>query len=342
MDRVVALDIVKAIAICLLVLGHVIEGLGHRGLIDSTSFLPAFQDWLRGFRMPSFFFAAGAVIGLRPLPPAGYFLRHRLATLAWPHLLWGTIALAVAIVFARYYNSPIQDPGNLGRHLVDMATGQRSWFLAALFVVSLGGYALFRIDARLALAVGLLLCLLPIDSPWRVVSRSADYAVFFALGYGGIELLLRITAAVPFRLLWLLAPAVFALSVVLHLILPPFSHPYWGGVSLLAQGLAGAAGVWCLSTLIAAGSGLRRVLATLGTASLAIFVMHPMAIGAAREILLPLLRHAPPIVPTLAIAVAGIALPAFAYYLLKRTGLVAPVLILPPPRMKPRPALQER
>ena len=49
------------------------------------------------------------------------------------------------------YNSPIQEPGNIGRHLIDMAIGQKSWFLMSLFLVSVGAYFLFRIDARLAL-----------------------------------------------------------------------------------------------------------------------------------------------------------------------------------------------
>jgi fucose 4-O-acetylase-like acetyltransferase len=332
LNRVVALDIVKAIAICLLVLGHVIEGLSHMGVIGKADFLLQLQDWLRSVRMPSFFFAAGAVMALRPLPSAKYFLRHRFATLAYPHLVWGTVGLIIAILFARYHNSPIEDPGNIVRHLVELVTGQRSWFLAALFLVSVVAYYLFRIDARLALAIALLLCLLPIDSSWRVVLRSFDYGIFFVLGYLVIAAMLRVTMKLSPWHAAALSLAILTLSVAMYLVLPPISHPLWGGISLFLLGLIGTAGIWLVSVATAATGWPSRILAGLGTASLAIFVLHPMAIGATRLILLPLLRDTPSIVPTLIITILGVLLPAAAYYSVKAMGLVTPIFILPLPQ----------
>jgi fucose 4-O-acetylase-like acetyltransferase len=331
LDRVVALDIVKAVAICLLVLGHVIEGLVHMGVIDTQSFLPDLQTWLRSFRMPAFFFAAGAVLGLRRLQPASHFIRHRFATLAYPHLLWGAIYLVIAIVFARYYNSPIQNPGNIGGHLVDIVIGQKSWFLVSLFLVSLVAYFLLRLDTRLALAVALLLCVLPIDSRFLSLSRSFDFAFFFVLGYAGISIVMRLTAALPLGAIALIGLAALLLSFGLQPQLPEFFHPAWGGASLLILGLVGSLGLWCLSVVIAASKLPSRTLAALGTASLAIFVLHPMVIGAARLTLVPLLRDMPPVVPTLLIAGVGVILPTIAFYTLKRFGFVTPVFILPLP-----------
>jgi fucose 4-O-acetylase-like acetyltransferase len=329
LNRVVALDIVKAVAICLLVLGHVIEGLTHMGAIDAHSPLIDLQAWLRTFRMPAFFFAAGAVTGLRALRPAGPFLHHRFATLVYPHLLWGAIYLVIAIVFARYYNSPIQDPGNIGRHLMDIAIGQKSWFLMSLFMVSVAAYFLFRIDARLALVLALLLCVLPIDSRFTSLSRSFDFAFFFVLGYMGIGALLRLTAALPLKAVLALGIAALPLSFGLQKIMPALSHPMWGGASLLILGLMGAFGLWCLAVGIAASDYPRRKLAALGAASLAIFVLHPMVIGAARLVLVPLMRDLPSVIPTLLIATIAVALPALAYYFIKRLGLVTPIFILP-------------
>jgi fucose 4-O-acetylase-like acetyltransferase len=332
LNRVIALDIVKAVAICLLVLGHVIEGLSHMGVIDAQSALIDLQAWLRTFRMPSFFFAAGAVLGLQALRPAGQFLHHRFATLLYPHLLWGAVYLAIAIVFARYHNSPIQDPDNIGRHLVDMAIGQKSWFLMSLFLVSVGAYFLFRIDARLALVLTLLLCILPIDSRFNSLSRSFDFAVFFVLGYMGIGMLLRWTAALPLKAVIALGIFALTLSFGLQRIMPAQSDPIWGGASLLILGLTGACGLWCLAVGIAASHYPRRMLAALGTASLAIFVLHSMVIGAARLVVVPLMRDLPPILPTLLIASVAVTLPALAYYFIKRLGLVTPLFILPLPR----------
>jgi fucose 4-O-acetylase-like acetyltransferase len=341
LDRVVALDIVKAVAICLLVLGHVIEGLGHMGAIDAQSFLIDLQAWLRTFRMPAFF-AAGAVMGLRALRPAGQFLHHRFATLVYPHLLWGAIYLVIAIVFARYYNSPIQEPGNIGRHLLDIAIGQRSWFLPSLFLVSVAAYFLIRIDARLALVLALLLCVLPVDSRFTLLTRSFDFAFFFVLGYMGIAMVQRLTAMLPLRAVIALGLAALPLSFGLQRVMPALSDPVWGGSSLLILGLLGAFGLWCLAVGIAASDHPRRLLAALGTASLAVFLLHPMVIGATRLVLLPLMRDLPPVVPTALIASIAVILPALAYYFIRRLGLVTPVFILPLPRKSAAGAVQQR
>lgn len=319
----------------MLVVGHVIEGLTHMGLIHPHSFLAGMQNWFFTYRMPCFFLASGAVLSLHPLPSFGNFLRQRLLTVAYPHFLWGAFYLVVAIVFVRYYNTPIQNPENIGRHLVEIAAGQKSWFLVSLFAISLAAYVLIRSDVRLAVAAALLLCLLPINSHWTVITRSADYAIFFVIGYLGFDLLHRFSQAMPSYAHVTIGVLALALSLAMQALITAPASPYVAGLWSSIVSLVGVCGAWFLSMVIAKTTYLKRGLAALGLASLAIFLMHPMAIGASRVVLLPLLRDAPAIVPTALIALIGLALPTIAFYLLRSWGLMSPVFIL---RLAPTPA----
>lgn len=314
----------------MLVVGHVIEGLTHMGLIQPNSLLAGMQNWFFTYRMPCFFLASGAVLSLQPLPSFGDFLRQRLQTVAYPHFLWGAFYLVVAIVFVRYYNTPIQNPQNIGQHLLEIAAGQKSWFLVSLFGISLAAYVLIRYDVRLAVATALLLCLLPINSHWIVITRSADYAIFFVLGYLGFDLLNRFSQAIPSYAHLAIGVTVLALSLVMQSLITAPTSPYVAGLWSSTVSLVGVCGAWFLSMAIAKTTYLRRGLAALGLASLAIFLMHPMAIGASRVLLLPLLRDAPVIVPTTLIAVFALGLPTITFFLLKSWGMMSPVFIFRP------------
>lgn len=57
-NRIVTLDIAKGLAITLVVYGHVMQGMGHRHLIDEN-FHRFSNTFVYSFHMPVFFFVSG-------------------------------------------------------------------------------------------------------------------------------------------------------------------------------------------------------------------------------------------------------------------------------------------
>ena len=87
----------------------------------------------------------------------------------------------------------------------------------------------------------------------------------------------------------------------------------------LLYGCLGVAGLLAVSAAFARTS-LMPVLSWMGNASLAIFLMHPLATGAARIATLKLLPH-DAFLQVGPVTLAGIALPALAYAIALRMGM---------------------
>ncbi|MGE0658975.1 MAG: acyltransferase family protein [Reyranellaceae bacterium] len=316
-DRVAMLDILKALAICLVVFGHVVQGFGRLEIVHEGNALDALQGWVYRFHMHSFFFASGCALALRPPESFTALLARRACTLYWPHLVWSAIYYAVAVIFVRYYNSPMEDPGDIGRHVLEIVTGQKSWFLVTLFVVTLAAWPLLKRARFLTLAIALALAALPLFGGWQVPHYFQRFAVFLVLGFAAVDLVRRTEARSS-------TVALAAAGVtLLAAILPATPPSSLAGTGLrlwdLMSGCLGVAGLLAVAAALSR-TALMSVLSWLGNASLAIFLMHPLASGAARIATLKLLPH-DGFLQVGIVTFAGIALPALAYAVALRLGM---------------------
>ncbi len=317
-DRLVTLDVLKALAICLVVFGHVVQGLDRMEIVQRGDVFDALQDWVYRFHMHAFFFASGCVLALRPPPDFASLARRRAGTLYWPHLVWSAIYYAIAVVFARYYNSPMEDPADVPRHLIEILTGQKSWFLVTLFVVTVVAWPILARNRLAALTIALALALIPLLGYWQVPHYFQRFMLFLVLGFIAVGLVRR-TEAIS-STLTLLAAGMALLAALLPAT-PPSSLT---GVGLRAWdilfGCLGVAGLLAISGALGR-TRLAPALSWLGGASLAIFLMHPLATGVARIATLKLLPSDAAFAHVAMITLAGIALPALGYAVALRLGM---------------------
>lgn len=316
LERVVVLDIVKGIAICLMVLGHVTQGLAHMDIVASGSWLAALDNFVYRFHMNAFFFAAGAVLALRPPTSFPAMAKQRLRTLYYPHVVWGVVAYIVAVLFVRYFNSPIEEPGNVGRHVFEIATGQKSWFLVTLLLASVLIYPVMRWNALLAVAGALTLILIPTDI--TLLGYLFRLTVFLVLGFVTIRPVLAIGNALPPVVCLAIALALFAVVAILpdspgstEYLLPPYRF---------LLGVLGTVALCALSFAVVKLRGISTFFIAAGLASLAIFLLHSFATGAARTILLRIAPSLPAELATAALTAISIAMPMAVYFAVQRLG----------------------
>ncbi len=314
--RVVVLDVIKGIAICLMVLGHVTQGLAHMNVVAPGSLLAGMDNFVYRFHMHAFFFASGAVLALHA--PANFptLVSQRLRTLYYPHIVWGVVAYIVAVLFVRYFNSPIDDPGNIGRHAFEIATGRKSWFLVTLLLATVLIYPVMQWNALVAVVVALAVTMIPTNIV--LLGYLLQLTVFLALGYAAIGKVLAVGSSLP-----ALVNAAIAIVLFVIVALVPGKPAVLGHFLPLYQFLLGVLGTIALCALSFAILPIHKVsgfFVTAGLASLVIFLLHSFAIGAARAILLRIVPAISAELATLAITIVGILLPMAVYLAVRRLG----------------------
>jgi fucose 4-O-acetylase-like acetyltransferase len=271
-------DIVKGIAIILVVYGHTAQGMTHRGwwVGRGASFSHTF---IYSFHMPAFFFVAGLFVsGSIAKRGNKLFTIDKLKTILYPYVLLAIIGVALEPLIGRFKFST--KPFQWNVFLVNLADGQTSWFLFVLFFCLMLALVTVRVPAWLRFLVAALVGVtVPLAIPG--VSEVLHEFCFLAAGMWvgkhiyGLEHLQMFTAAVSFVVLATLQAAVV----------------YIFGVSVLGRwiyieaGLTGVAALFLLARLL----DKRRIgdgLACVGRASLAVFLLSAFAQGATRQILL--------------------------------------------------------
>jgi fucose 4-O-acetylase-like acetyltransferase len=271
-------DIVKGIAIILVVYGHTAQGMTHRGwwVGPGASFSHTF---VYSFHMPAFFFVAGLfVTGSIAKRGSRRFTIDKLKTILYPYVLLAIISVALEPLIGRFKFET--KPFRWNVFLANLADGQASWFLFVLFFCLMLALVTVRVPPWLRFLVAALVGMtIPLAVPGfsEVLHEFCFLAAGMWLGHRiyGLEMIRLSTAAVGFLVL-------AALQVV---------AVYIFGVSVLGRwvyieaGLTGVAGLFLLAKLLDKhwiGDGL----AWLGRGSLAVFLLSAFAQGATREVLL--------------------------------------------------------
>jgi fucose 4-O-acetylase-like acetyltransferase len=280
-------DYAKGIGIVLVVYGHVARGVHSAGLPIDEELYRLVDSVIYSFHMPLFFFLSGLFFAVSlHRQGAGGLVAVKLRTVALPYLVWSILQGLVEVLLSQYTNGHVTLA-----EVFSLLWQPRAqfWFLYVLFFMFLGATVIYRwLPARVHGIVAVLACLaavfaeyLPGGMPLGIVIQ---YFPYFAVGVLFNTLDMSNLAVTGRRVVIALA-AFVAMQYAVHMVgvgvgpVPPLA----GNVLSLAL-----AGVSILS-VVALCRWLERfrldMLARLGQASLAIYVMHILAGSSVRIIL---------------------------------------------------------
>jgi len=288
--RITSIDIVKGIAIIMVVYGHVMQGMAHRNLMYMPFHI--FSDtFIYSFHMPAFFFASGLFARLNANTSSTVLIQKKGEQLLWPYLLWALISLVTSPFVSQY--TSVGSHSQVFKDVISgIVLGTQSWFLWTLFFVYVIGILTRKVDRRLLLLISLALyymmhfygSILPGSAnriftmlPYFVLSsRWSDeitrILVLLETNTGKMQKANRFITGLLLALFLFLSVAITINFNIPALVLLTIK---------LLQGLTGT----FLLILIAASispSRIGAVLTTVGIASLAIFLLHPYFQGLSR------------------------------------------------------------
>jgi fucose 4-O-acetylase-like acetyltransferase len=309
--RVNTVDIVKGIAIVLMVFGHTEQGAMHR---HWWSAMPRFvkgmaftESFIYSFHMPAFFFIAGLFLAgsLTRRGPVG-FAMEKIKTILYPYVLWGLIESLSDPLTAPFRNGT--HPFSWYRVFMDLASGNASWFLITLFECQLLAILIFRLPHWAQMALALAGCYFMPVSPVIVLYRPFLFFPFVVAGMwvGGRRM--SLVENLPRKTAWLAFGVLIAVQLA--------AIAYGGEVNrwtITPLGLTGTVMLIFLSRGLT-GTVWDKLFRWLGEGSLAIFLIAPFCQGFGRELVLRLSHSTAPLPQLLVPMVVALSIPALLWH----------------------------
>lgn len=275
--RIQAVDIVKGVAIILVVLGHVGQGMNHRHLLDSAAYYLT-ENFIYAFHMPAFFFVAGLFLdrSLAKRGPRG-FAFEKFRTVLYPYLLWPLLVLPLLPWISRYQSSP---PPSVLIYFKDILLGESGWFLFTLFFVLI----LAILTRRLPIWLRLLLAI-PLSYFWPNTGHHGIDGIFWEYIFVVTGQLVgsRITSIQKLNK-WIAAFACLALFAGIAAATILYGPSGLPRILFIPLGLAGTAGLFFFAVSIPIPF-IASSIAWFGEASIAIYILSPYFQGTVRQIL---------------------------------------------------------
>lgn len=303
-------DYAKALGIVLVVYGHVLRGFRNAGMDMPERFYRLSDSIVYSFHMPLFFFLAGLFFYQSfAARRARGLLFSKLDTILYPYVLWSIIQGVIEAFLADYTNGAVTYADVFA---LLWAPRAQFWFLYALMVCFILAAVVFTLFSRRSVIpvsiVAALLYLYPSLLPSGLVfGYIADNFVFFALGILCVIPLGAASAAPSgWRMLFMLG----LFAVAQYGFHGPLEMRYTdrGPWSLLLALVSIAAVVTLCRWATRWTMGF---VAYLGTASMAIYLMHILA-GSGVRVLLNVVGVESFLLHTLAGVAGGVLLPLLA------------------------------
>jgi fucose 4-O-acetylase-like acetyltransferase len=237
------------------------------------------HSFVYSFHMPAFFFVSGLfVMGSIAKRGGRRFTADKLRTILYPYVLLAIMSAAFEPLIGRFKFET--KPFRWNIFLVNLADGQASWFLFVLFFCLMLALVTVRLPAWLRF---LLAALVGVAAPFGLpgISEVLREFCFLAAGIWGGQRIFRLEEM-------RLVPAgvgFFALTALQVAMVCIFGTSVLGRWLYIEAGLTGTAGLFLLAKLLDKHR-LGDVIAWVGRASLAVFLLSAFAQGATREILL--------------------------------------------------------
>lgn len=122
-QRIESIDIVKGLAIFLMVLGHSYSGENGEYILL----------WIYSFHMPLFFITTGILYGMRKNSVIKFNIKKKLKTILWPYLFWGTTYQLFVGGLKVIGGAPLVETMTTNLLYVIQLTGSAMWFLPVMF-----------------------------------------------------------------------------------------------------------------------------------------------------------------------------------------------------------------
>ncbi|MFT8804935.1 MAG: acyltransferase family protein [Acetobacter aceti] len=286
--RDVSVDIVRGIAIILVVLGHANRG-QMEGMVIPSINLQILDFVIYSVHMPTFFFLSGyfAFISISR-EPSDAFIKSRVVNIIWPYCLWSIIYCVVGHAMSSLTHV---------HHMVAwnqlLMIGWRPigvlWFLYALFFMQIGAVLLRAHPAIIlmsSLVADAVVLFTPSDALPQIVMDIIVQAPFFYIGFLMAERGFPALPVIRKAGLW------SACSLVVYGLLACLMFEAHVGrpvqFIMLPVGFLGIFGLASLSrvfVMVHALSCVASVLERLGRASLAIYLLHILVLALVPRIL---------------------------------------------------------
>ncbi|WP_022702992.1 acyltransferase family protein [Pseudorhodobacter ferrugineus] len=314
-QRLTGFDVVKAVAIIFVIIGHTWRGLNTAGMIPDAALFARIDAAIYLFHMPVFFFLSGLFFSARrPWPD---FLQNRAILLLWPMLLWGWIDAGLKSAAGIPIKGHVYSAAEVVLSVLPPVG--IFWFLYTLFILHVIAWALARLPRPAQLLVMAALAVAaragwinvsPFDSLWNTVIYLPPFfaGIAFAMlaGHGA---LLRKGLILPGILAFGAAQALVAAGAT--------AGGPWLGTLATALATAGFVMVWANLPLFA---NLTAWLARLGQYTMPIYLTHVIFSAATRVVLRAL--GVSDLAPHMLLGtVAGLLGPLVLIWLAKRAGL---------------------
>jgi fucose 4-O-acetylase-like acetyltransferase len=299
-------DIVKGIAIALVVYGHTAQGMIHRRWWVGPGALFS-DEFIYSFHMPAFFFVSGLFV-MSSLAKRGsrHFAIDKIKTILYPYVLFAIISVTIEPLIGRFKSGTT--PFHWNTFLKSVADGEASWFLFVLFLCLMLALMTARVPAWLRFLAAVLAGLLPPPGPSSLNQVLHEFCFLAAGMWVGTHI---------FRLERMRAAPTALGFVVLAAFQSAMIYAF-GAAALwrwiyIVLGLTGTAGLFLLAKLLdkhQIGNGI----AWIGRASLAVFLLSAFAQGATREVLLRVFHTREFWLQLLLPTLLAIVLPAIAWH----------------------------
>ncbi len=270
-----SVDIVKGMAITLVVFGHALQGLIHRGWW-ATPNSALLERFIYSFHMPAFFFVSGLFVNRSLVHRKSWgFLTDKLRTILYPYLLWVTIDMAQQPLTASFRSSSISIAPLA--YFERALTGEQSWFLHTLFFCMVLTLLTQKLPDWLRALIAVSICLFaPLTGIAGIDNLTREWA-FVAIGQLVGKMIMQVDQL----------NRVYAVLCVGLLAAVQLTGVFYGGyprLMFLILGSTGTLGLFCLAAAFRS-TGTARLIAWTGEASLGIYVLHPYFQGGTRELI---------------------------------------------------------
>lgn len=278
--RARSVDVVKGIAIILMVFGHTEQGALHRHLWDAlpqTVLIIKFLDgFIYGFHMPAFFFVAGLFVsGSAKRRGTFGFILEKSKTILYPYILWLFLGALLEPLTARYQ---VHAHAFSWRSFADgVVTGNVSWFLITLFLCQLLALVTLRFPHWIQMCLALTACFLVPVSSITTLYEPFVYFPFLVAGMWFSANRLQLLERIPAIVAWTGFVILFVAQVFTIYLLGPVTR--WNKLPIAMVGIS----MLILLSLALRQTVAEKVLAWYGEGSLAIFLMSPFFQGIGRE-----------------------------------------------------------
>ena len=260
-ERLDWVDTARGIGIILVVYGHALRGHVTAGAFDPSWHADVQDAVIYSFHMPLFFFLAG-LFARRSLAKGGpLFLREKMVTLVYPYFLWSLVSIALAIMAAEAVNSPKNADAMLTLWTTPV---YQYWFLYALAICQLLAL-LTRADWRITAVLCAISAVGWGTGGFGMLTIAISFYVYFGAGILLAPLLPRVKNKKG-------AVIVVATLAAIAFSLTYLNEAMWPDRALMvARAVLGIIATMGVAMVCASKA---RWLALLGTASMAIFVLH--------------------------------------------------------------------